>query len=85
MQGESEFTFGGALKGWRIVERNDPNPNHNHNHNPNPNPNPNPNQVERNAAIAVPTLVLAGEFDTMSVECHQQARPYTSIYRLTGP
>jgi hypothetical protein len=33
----------------------------------------------------VPTLVLAGEFDTMSVECHQQARPYTSIYRLTGP
>ena len=22
MQGESEFTFGGALKGWRIVERN---------------------------------------------------------------
>tara|TARA_B100000768_G_C10895975_1_gene215618 strand:+ start:80 stop:238 length:159 start_codon:yes stop_codon:yes gene_type:complete len=46
MQGESEFTFGGALKGWRIVER--------------------------NAAIAVPTLVLAGEFDTMSIECHQQ-------------
>ena len=48
MQGESEFTFGGALKGWRIVER--------------------------NAAIAVPTLVLAGEFDTMSIECHQQVR-----------
>jgi len=46
MQGESEFTFGGTLKGWRIVER--------------------------NAAIGVPTLVLAGEYDTMSVECHQQ-------------
>ena len=28
--------------------------------------------VERNAAIDVPTLVLAGEFDTMSIECHQQ-------------
>jgi proline-specific peptidase len=46
MQGESEFTFGGALKGWRIVER--------------------------NGSITVPTLVLAGEFDTMSIECHQQ-------------
>ena len=28
--------------------------------------------VERNRAIRVPTLVLAGEFDTMSIECHQQ-------------
>jgi len=28
--------------------------------------------VERNASIAVPTLVLAGEYDTMSIECHQQ-------------
>ena len=46
MQGESEFTFGGVLKGWRIVER--------------------------NASIVVPTLVLAGEYDTMSRECHQQ-------------
>lgn len=46
MQGASEFTFGGVLKGWRIVER--------------------------NASIRVPTLVLAGEYDTMSIECHQQ-------------
>ena len=49
MQGESEFTFGGTLKGWRIVER--------------------------NAAIGVPTLVLAGEYDTMSVEQHAQSAP----------
>lgn len=46
MQGESEFTFGGVLKGWTIADR--------------------------NASILVPTLVLAGEFDTMSIECHQQ-------------
>ncbi len=27
---------------------------------------------KRNATITVPTLVLAGEFDTMTHECHQQ-------------
>jgi proline-specific peptidase len=47
MQGASEFTFGGVLKDWSIVERN-------------------------RAYIRVPTLVLAGEFDTMSQECQQQ-------------
>ena len=47
MQGASEFTFGGVLKGWSIVERN-------------------------RACLRVPTLVLAGEFDTMSQECQQQ-------------
>ena len=45
MQGASEFTFGGVLKGWSVRER--------------------------NATIAVPTLVIAGEYDTMSAECHQ--------------
>ena len=28
--------------------------------------------AERNASVTVPTLVLAGEFDTMTIECHQQ-------------
>ena len=29
-------------------------------------------QVDRNRDVSVPTLVLAGEFDTMSLECSQQ-------------
>jgi proline iminopeptidase len=46
MQGASEFTLGGALEHWSIVER--------------------------NATISVPTLVMMGEFDTMTEECSQQ-------------
>ena len=46
MQGASEFTLGGVLENWSIVER--------------------------NAKIQVPTLVLMGEFDTMTEECSQQ-------------
>ena len=48
MQGKSEFTLGGVLEKWRIVER--------------------------HANIAVPALVMIGEFDTMTEECGQQGR-----------
>eukprot|EP01043_Picozoa_sp_COSAG02_P034429 COSAG02_NODE_2405_length_8933_cov_133.975209_4_plen_221_part_00 len=46
MQGASEFTLGGVLENWSIVER--------------------------NAAILVPTLVMMGQYDTMTEECSQQ-------------
>jgi L-proline amide hydrolase len=46
MQGASEFTVGGVLKNWSVLQE--------------------------NAAVFVPTLVLAGEFDTMSRACQQQ-------------
>ena len=46
MQGASEFTLGGVLENWNIVER--------------------------NSAILVPTLVMMGQYDTMTEECSQQ-------------
>ena len=44
MQGYSEFTIGGVLKDWSVLNK-------------------------LHDAITVPTLVLAGEYDTMTEEC----------------
>ena len=46
MQGPSEFTLGGVLKNWSILDR--------------------------LYKVECPALVLRGEFDTMTEECHQQ-------------
>lgn len=46
MQGASEFTVGGVLEHWSVLEQ--------------------------NRRTLTPALVLAGEFDTMSIACQQQ-------------
>ena len=59
MQGASEFTIGGCLKNWSIVNRLP--------------------ILSRNATFEelnvvktpLPVLALAGEFDTMTIECHE--------------
>ena len=46
MQGASEFTFGGVLKGWNVTD-----------------------DIKRH--VKCPTLVIRGEYDTMTERCHQ--------------
>ena len=61
MQGSSEFTIGGCLKNWSIVHRlpclSKPTP------------------LKEGDGLVVkaplPVLALAGEFDTMTIECHE--------------
>ena len=71
MQGKSEFTLGGQLEFWSITGTVHMHPMHPPNtyaatlHHPTTQ-----QPLERNANINVPTLVMRGEFDTMSEACH---------------
>ena len=61
MQGASEFTIGGHLKNWSIVNRL-------------PCLSKSTSLKEGDGLIVkgpLPVLALAGEFDTMTIECHQ--------------